>query len=135
MATTQTAASTAGVRDVKQKPQAADEFIHHDHIGHGSTPAAWALCVIVIIGSALAAVGFIGLAWTSQWAILIWIGAALMPVAIVVGVVMKRMGYGVELDADAVLRRGSSPREHSGPATPDQTAAGAQRRQPEASVR
>ncbi|GAA4830684.1 HGxxPAAW family protein [Garicola koreensis] len=135
MATSQTAASRATVRDVEQKPQAADEFIHHDHIGHGSTPAAWALCIIVIIGSVLAAVGFIGLAWSSQWAILIWIGAALMPVAIVVGVMMKRMGYGVEMDANAVLRRGGNPREHSGPAAGQQTPGAAQTRQPEPSVR
>ena len=114
MATSQTAASTAGVRDVEQRPQAADEFIHHDHIGHGSTPAAWALCIIVVVGAIIAAVGFIGLAWTSEWAILIWIGAALMPIAVVVGVVMKRMGYGVEMDANEVLRRRGNSREHSG---------------------
>ena len=132
MAMSQTADSpAAGVRDVEQKPQAADEFIHHDHIGHGSTPAAWTLCIIVITGSFLAAVGFIGLAWTSEWAILIWIGAALMPVAVAAGVVLKRMGYGVEMDAEAVLRNGADPRKHSGPATPDQTSGGAQKRRPE----
>lgn len=115
MATSQTAASPAGVRDAERPMQSADEFIHHDDIGHGSTPAAWALSGIVILGSFLAAVGFIGLAWTSAWAILIWIGAALIPVAVVVGVAMKRMGYGVEMDADAVVRRGADPRVQSSP--------------------
>lgn len=133
MATSQTTASSAtAVRDVEQAPEAADEFIHYDHIGHGSTPAAWVLCGIIMLGSAIAALGFVGLAWSSAWAILIWIGAALVPVAIVAGVVMKRMGYGVEMDSKAVLRRGKDPREHSGPASPDQTRGGEEKRRPEA---
>ncbi|WP_191089674.1 hypothetical protein [Nesterenkonia ebinurensis] len=35
-----TAQSQTAVRDVEQQPASADEFIHYDHIGHGSTPAA-----------------------------------------------------------------------------------------------
>lgn len=135
MATSQsTATSASAVRDVEQQPEAGDEFIHHDHIGHGSTPAAWALCIIVIVGSIIAAVGFIGLAWASEWVILIWIGAALMPVAVVVGVVMKRMGYGVEMDSKSVLDRGADPRPHSGPASPDHTSGGEAKRRPQRST-
>lgn len=131
MATSQnTATSATGVRDVEQQPEADDEFIHHDHIGHGSTPAAWALSIIVMVGALLAAIGFIGLAWASWWSILIWIGAALMPVAIVVGVVMKRMGYGVEMDSNSVLARGADPRTRRGPASPDHTSGGEEKRRP-----
>ncbi|WP_258933398.1 hypothetical protein [Nesterenkonia pannonica] len=32
------ASTSTKVRDVEQEPVADDEFIHHDHIGHGSTP-------------------------------------------------------------------------------------------------
>lgn len=136
MATSQrTATSATDVRDVEQQPEAGDAFIHYDHIGHGSTPAGWALCIIVIVGSIIAAVGFIGLAWASEWAILIWIGAALMPVAVVVGVVMKRMGYGVEMDSKSVLDRGADPRAHGGPASPDHTSGGEAKRRPQPSTR
>lgn len=132
MATSQKAETSAtAVRDVEQSPESGDEFIHYDHIGHGSTPAAWALCGIVMVGSAVASVGFVGLSWSSAWMILIWIGAALIPVAIVAGVVLKRMGYGVEMDSKAVLARGADPRSHSGPASPDQTRGGEEKRQPQ----
>ena len=46
-----------------------------------------------------------------------WIGIALMPVALIVGIVMKKMGYGVEMDSAAVINQGEDPRDHQGPAT------------------
>lgn len=126
--------SAGEVRDVEQQPTSADEFIHYDHIGHGSTPAAWALSITIIIGSVIAGVGFIGLAYSNAWWIAIWIGAAFVPAAIAIGVVMKRMGYGVEMDSNDVLKRGDDPRGHSGPATAhrhtggEDTSSSAQRR-------
>ncbi|TLP77433.1 HGxxPAAW family protein [Nesterenkonia sphaerica] len=122
------------VRDVEQEPTAADEFIHHDHIGHGSTPAAWALSGTVVLASVIAGVGFIGLAWSDAWWIAIAIGAALIPVALILGLVLKKAGYGVEMDSAAVLRQGRDPREHAGPAVPDNTQGGAAKRQPDAST-
>lgn len=105
-------ANTQGtVRDVEQSHSAADEYIHHDHIGHGNTAAAWALNGIIIVASLIAAVGFIIEVWT-----LVWIAAALVPVALIVGFAMKRAGYGVEEDSAAVIKGGADPREHSGPA-------------------
>ncbi|GAB3843269.1 HGxxPAAW family protein [Nesterenkonia populi] len=118
------ATSSTQVRDVEQQPEADDEFIHHDHIGHGSTPAAWTLCLGVILGSLLIGVGMI-----IANEILIYVGIAILPLAIIGGVVLKKMGYGVEMDAEAVLRKGEDPRRHQGPAQPDQTA-GAEERQP-----
>lgn len=117
MAASQASAkSDTNVRDVEQEPSSGDEFIHHDHIGHGATPAAWALNITVILGALCIGVGLI-----AEWWILVWIGVALFPVALVIGVVMKRMGYGVEMDSNAVLRRGEDPRASSGPAIPDET--------------
>ncbi|GAA1818944.1 HGxxPAAW family protein [Nesterenkonia flava] len=113
------------VRDVEQKPRSEDEFLHYDHIGHGSTPAAWALSLTIILGGLLAGVGLIG-----QWWILVWIGAALVPVGIILGVVLKKMGYGVEMDSNSVLKQGADPREHQGPAIPDNTDGGAAKRKP-----
>jgi hypothetical protein len=56
---------------------------------HGNTPAAW---TAVTIGLAAFFVGGIGLMADSMT--VFWIGIALMPIAIIVGVVMSRMGYG-----------------------------------------
>ena len=119
------------VRDVEQQPAAgqADEFIHYDHIGHGSTPAAWTLSITIIVASVIAGVGFVIPEWT-----LVWIGAALVPVAVILGVVLKRMGYGVEMDSVAVLKQGDDPRGHQGPAVPDRTR-GAGKRRPESGTR
>ncbi|WP_150460086.1 HGxxPAAW family protein [Nesterenkonia ebinurensis] len=125
-----TAQSQTAVRDVEQQPASADEFIHYDHIGHGSTPAAWTLSIILITGSVVAGVGFIGLYWSDAWWIAIWIGAACVPLALIMGIVLKKAGYGVEMDSDAVLKQGADPRAHSGPATPDNTSGGAQKREP-----
>ncbi|WP_210410191.1 HGxxPAAW family protein [Nesterenkonia sp. NBAIMH1] len=118
------ASTSTKVRDVEQEPVADDEFIHHDHIGHGSTPAAWTLVLGVILGSVIIGVGMI--IWVE---VLIWIGVAILPLAIIAGIVMKKMGYGVELDTKAVLNRGADPRSHQGPAQPDRTR-GAEARQP-----
>ncbi|NDK32259.1 HGxxPAAW family protein [Nesterenkonia haasae] len=129
-----TAQAQRPVRDVEQEPTANDEYIHHDHIGHGSTPAAWALSGTIVLGSIIAGVGFIGLAWSDAWWIAIAIGAALIPVALILGLVLKKAGYGVEMDSAAVLSRGRDPRDYSGPATPDNTQGGAEKRQPDAST-
>jgi hypothetical protein len=56
---------------------------------HGNTPAAW---TAVCIGLLAFLVGGIGLMAYSM--VVFWIGVALAPIAIVVGFVMSRMGYG-----------------------------------------
>lgn len=115
------------VRDVEQQ-SVDDEFIHHDHIGHGSTPAAWTLSLTIVLGSVIAGVGFIIPDW-----IVAGVGFALMPVGIILGIVMKKMGLGVEMDSKAVLKSGEDPRRHQGPATPDNTRGGVEKRRPAAS--
>lgn len=117
------------VRDVEQQPAAADQaedaYIHYDHIGHGSTPAAWTLSLTIVLGSVIAGVGFIIPNWTVAA-----VGGALVPVGIILGIVLKKMGYGVEMDSKDVLQRGEDPRAHRGPATPDNTRGGEQKRRP-----
>ncbi|MGI8613488.1 MAG: HGxxPAAW family protein [Nocardioidaceae bacterium] len=59
---------------------------------HGSTPAAWAAVLIVLIGFT---VGSIGVILGPNW-VLFWIGCALLPVALVVGKVMQAAGLGTD---------------------------------------
>lgn len=56
---------------------------------HGNTPAAWTAVTIALAGFV---VGGIGLMAGSM--VVFWIGVALAPIAIIVGTVMSRMGYG-----------------------------------------
>ncbi len=56
---------------------------------HGNTPAAWMTVSIAMLSFV---VGGIGLMADSM--LVFWIGVALMPVALVSGYVMSRMGYG-----------------------------------------
>ncbi|WP_010525393.1 HGxxPAAW family protein [Nesterenkonia sp. F] len=77
-----------------------DSFIHDDHIGHGSTPAAWTLSITLIIGSVLGGIGFVVQLWA-----LVWVAAACVPLALILGAVLKKAGHGVEIDSSSVLRR------------------------------
>jgi hypothetical protein len=56
---------------------------------HGNTPAAWTAVTIALAGIL---VGGIGLMADSM--VVFWVGLAMLPVALVVGSVMSRMGYG-----------------------------------------
>lgn len=56
---------------------------------HGNSPAAW---TTVTIALASFVVGGIGL-MVDSWPVF-WVGVALTPVAVVVGYVMTRLGYG-----------------------------------------
>lgn len=61
-----------------------------DEPGHGSSPAAWAAVVIMLIGVTIAT-AFLFLNVIP----LVFIGGALIPVGLIVGGVMKAAGYGV----------------------------------------
>ena len=58
---------------------------------HGNTPAAW---TAVTVARAAFVVGGIGLMMGSMT--VFWVGVALAPLAIIIGVVMARMGYGAD---------------------------------------
>lgn len=58
--------------------------------GHGSTPAAWTTVTFILLAFLVGAVGMVmGPNWT-----VFWIGAALIPIGLIVGRVMRSMGAG-----------------------------------------
>ncbi|GAA2753213.1 HGxxPAAW family protein [Amnibacterium kyonggiense] len=61
-----------------------------DEPGHGSSPAAWTAVVIMLIGIAIAT-AFLFLDVIP----LVWLGAALVPIGLIVGGVLKAVGLGV----------------------------------------
>lgn len=58
---------------------------------HGNTPAAW---TAVVVGLAAFVVGGIGLMMGDD--MVFWIGVALAPIALLVLVVMNKMGFGAD---------------------------------------
>ena len=60
---------------------------------HGNTPAAWTAVTIALLSFLVGGIGLM----VGQLSIF-WIGVALTPIAIIVGVVMSRMGYGATSD-------------------------------------
>jgi purine-cytosine permease-like protein len=58
---------------------------------HGNTPAAW---TAVTVALAAFVVGGIGLMMGSMT--VFWIGVALAPLAVLIGVIMAKMGYGAD---------------------------------------
>jgi hypothetical protein len=58
--------------------------------GHGSSPAAWIAVTIMLIGIALGTVAlFLGV-WP-----LVYLGGLLIPVGLLVGWILKKVGFGV----------------------------------------
>lgn len=58
--------------------------------GHGDSVAAWTTVTIVIVAFALGTLFF----WLDQ-AVLVWASAGLAVVGVVVGLYLKKAGYGV----------------------------------------
>lgn len=58
--------------------------------GHGNSPAAWAAVVIMLIGFTIGTVAFF-----LDIPAVVWAGAAIIIVGLIVGWLMKRLGYGV----------------------------------------
>jgi hypothetical protein len=58
---------------------------------HGNTPAAWTAVFIILVGFVLGGVGLLLSSWT-----MFWVGVACLPVALIVGKVMQKMGLGAE---------------------------------------
>ena len=61
-----------------------------DEPGHGSSPAAWVAVVIMLVGVAIGTVALF-----LNVLPLVFVGAALIPIGMVVGAVMKAVGFGV----------------------------------------
>lgn len=58
--------------------------------GHGHSPAAWAMVIIMLAGISLGTLFFF-----LEMPVLVWISVVIVVVGAVVGLVMKRAGYGV----------------------------------------
>nr|WP_307086677.1 HGxxPAAW family protein [Arthrobacter agilis] len=67
-------------------------------IGHGNSPAAWTCVLIMLAGGAVASFAFI-LASTEGnhdfGTLLFWAGIGIMVVGLIVGFILRRIGYGV----------------------------------------
>lgn len=58
--------------------------------GHGNSVAAWTTVTILMVSSALVTLFF----WFGQWD-LVYASAALIPAGLLVGLILKKAGYGV----------------------------------------
>lgn len=62
----------------------------HQEPGHGDSPAAWTAVIVMLIGIAVGTVAFfLHQAW------LVWICAGVVAVGILLGIILAKMGYGV----------------------------------------
>jgi hypothetical protein len=60
---------------------------------HGNTPAAWTAVAVALAGFV---VGGIGLMIGSMT--VFWVGVALAPIAVIIGAIMAKMGFGATSD-------------------------------------
>ncbi len=65
----------------------SDEF---PEPGEGNSPAAWTAVIIMLLAFCIGTVAFF-----FDLPLLVWASAALLVVGLVVGYVLKRLGYGV----------------------------------------
>ncbi|CAH0146795.1 hypothetical protein SRABI76_00690 [Microbacterium oxydans] len=63
--------------------------------GHGHSPAAWTAVIIMLFGFVLGTLAFCLAEFSPIWVALIWVGAAIVPIGALVGVVLAKAGYGV----------------------------------------
>ena len=61
------------------------------HAHHGNTPAAWTGVTIILAGFVVGAIGLM-----VHNLVVFWIGVALVPVAVIIGKIMQKMGLGAD---------------------------------------
>ncbi len=61
------------------------------HVHHGRTPAAWAGTTITLVAFIIGALGLVLGNWT-----VFWLAVVLVVVALIVTVVLRKMGYGAD---------------------------------------
>ncbi|PPB50072.1 hypothetical protein C4K88_05205 [Arthrobacter pityocampae] len=67
-------------------------------IGHGNSPAAWTCVLIMLAGAAIASFAYILASTPGNFdfgTLLFWGGIGVMFVGLIVGFVMRKIGYGV----------------------------------------
>ncbi|MFF2840496.1 MULTISPECIES: HGxxPAAW family protein [Paenarthrobacter] len=63
---------------------------HADAIGHGNSPAAWTCVIVMLVGALISSIAFV-IASTP-----IFVGGlVVMVIGLIVGLVMRKAGYGV----------------------------------------
>lgn len=89
--TTRRAARNGAVEDVvvTEDGRVLNDPTHLELPGHGSTPGAWAMVALVLVGFVAGCVGLL-----ADWSVVVWIGLALMAVGVVVGFVAGKAGAG-----------------------------------------
>ena len=65
---------------------------HSVEIGHGNSPAAWALVGTTLIGALISCIAFV---MGSEATVLFLIGVGVMVVGLILGPVLRAAGYGV----------------------------------------
>ncbi|MGE3193877.1 MAG: DUF6704 family protein [Microbacteriaceae bacterium] len=64
--------------------------VHEKEPGHGNSPAAWVAVIIMLIAFTIGTFAFwFDLAW------LVWASAGLLVLGVLTGVVLAKLGYGV----------------------------------------
>jgi hypothetical protein len=58
---------------------------------HGNTPAAWTAVLIILAGFVVGGIGLVVSNWPT-----FWVGVALAPIGVIVGMIMAKMGLGAE---------------------------------------
>ena len=69
--------------------QQSDRPVKNVH--HGRTPAAWAGTVITLVAFIVGAIGLV----LGNW-LIFWVAAGLIVVALIVTLVLRKMGYGAD---------------------------------------
>lgn len=64
--------------------------MHAEPVGHGNSVAAWAAVGVMLVGALVACIGF-----TFHQPVVFYIGLGVMVVGLLVGWIMRAMGYGV----------------------------------------
>jgi hypothetical protein len=69
--------------------------VHVKHVNHGNSVAAWTAVAIVMIASAVSAVGVLV---SKPW--LFWVGIALIAVGVASGKLLQMMGFGIPRETE-----------------------------------
>nr|WP_309071873.1 HGxxPAAW family protein [Arthrobacter sp.] len=67
-------------------------------IGHGNSPAAWTCVFVMLAGAALSSFAFVFASTEGNkdaGTLLFWIGVLIMVIGLVLGIILKKAGFGV----------------------------------------
>ncbi|MCU1569857.1 MAG: hypothetical protein JWR33_598 [Naasia sp.] len=68
----------------------------HSEPGHGDSPAAWTAVVVMLIGFAVGTAAlFLDATYDVQLMWLVWVGAVIVVLGLLIGAVLAKLGYGV----------------------------------------